>query len=144
MSKVKLIRDFASLVAGEHVTIPHERSEWMMSMGEPKPRLTLPKDLNAIDAGDKQFRADFIRRCPMARGFAHVTLSILHEIGHHFNREAYLFYDDTGYEPCWVDEYDVNHYTIPYEVVATEWAIEWLKNPEHRKQAKAFERAYFA
>ena len=143
MGKITEIRNFASLVAGEPVIIPHYRKEWGLTMADSKPRLQLPQNLDAYDAGDKQFRADFIKRCPMARGFAHVTLSILHEVGHHFNREIYLFYDDSNYMPRWVDGFDINHYSLPYEIVATEWAIKWLQNPEHRKQAKNFERKYF-
>ena len=105
-------------------------------MADAKPRLILPPDLNQNDEGDKAFRKDFIERCPMARGFANVTLSILHEIGHHFNREAYIFSDANE------DDYE-SHFALPYEIVATDWAIEWLQDSEHRKQAKAFERIYF-
>ena len=136
MNKIKLIRDFASLVAGEPVIIPRKRDCWSMSMADAKPRLILPPDPDQNDEGDKAFRKDFIARCPMARGFANVTLSILHEIGHHFNREAYIFSDVDE------DDYD-SHFAIPYEIVATDWAIAWLQDPAHRKSAKAFERKYF-
>ena len=55
------------------------------------------------------------------------------------NREEYIFCDYDEYEnACGVD-----HFKLPCEMVATDWAIEWLQDPEHRKQAKAFERAYF-
>ena len=136
MDKIKLIRDFASLVAGERVIIPRKRDCWSLSMADAKPRLILPPDPDQNDEGDKAFRKDFIKRCPMAKGFANVTLSILHEIGHHFNREAYIFSDVNE------DEYE-SHFTLPYEIVATDWAIAWLQDPEHRKSAKAFERQYF-
>ena len=136
MNRVKLIRDFASLVAGERVIIPRKRDCWSMSMADAKPRLILPPDLNQNDEEDKAFRRDFVKRCPMARGFSNVTLSILHEIGHHFNREAYIFSDANE------EDYE-SHFALPYEIVATDWAIAWLQNPEHRKTAKAFERQYF-
>ena len=32
--------------------------------------------------GHKQFAQDFFARCPMGRGFASITITILHEIGH--------------------------------------------------------------
>lgn len=137
MKKITEIRKFASLVAGEPVIIPHKRDVWSMGMSDAKPRLILPPDPDKKDEGDRSFRKNFVARCPMARGFADVTLSILHEIGHHFNREAYIF--STVNE----DDYEC-HYDIPYEIVATDWAIAWLQDPIHRKQAKAFERAYFA
>lgn len=139
MNKVTLIRDFATLVAGERVTIVRKRDDWGMSLSTPYPRLVLPKDLNKKDLNDKLFRKDFIARCPLAQGFSDVTLSILHEIGHHFNREIFIFGD--------VEEYNnaigAEHFKLPCEMVATDWAIKWLQDPEHRKQAKAFERAYF-
>ena len=136
MNKTRLIRNFASQVAGEHVIIPRERDDWMMCMSDSKPRLVLPPDPDKNDEGDKSFRKNFVSRCPLAKGFANVTISILHELGHHFNREAYVF--STINE----DDYD-SHYDIPYEIVATDWAIEWLQNAENRKMAKAFEREYF-
>ena len=139
MNRVSLIRNFASLAAGEKVIIPRERSEWSMLMTDSHPRLILPVDLDAKDEDDKLFRADFVARCPLARGFADVTLSILHEIGHHFHREEYIFCDYEEYE----NARGVDHFHLECEMVATNWAIEWLQNPAHRKIAKAFERAYF-
>ena len=105
MDKIKLIRDFASLVAGERVIIPRKRDCWSLSMADAKPRLILPPDPDQNDEEDKAFRKDFVQRCLMARGFANVTLSILHEIGHHFNREAYIFSDVNE------DEYE-SHFTL--------------------------------
>lgn len=137
MTKLQAIRAFADYLAGEHVIIPKQRGDWQMSLGDPKPRLTLPKNPNHSDEADKLFRKDFIARCPLARGFANVTLSILHEMGHHFNREIAIFADklegDTQEE----------HMRLPHEIVATDWAIAWLQDPNNRKIAKAFERAYF-
>ena len=138
MNRVTLIRNFASLACGEHVIIPRERDVWSMQMWDSHPRLVLPVDLDARDESDKLFRADFVARCPMARGFADVTLSILHEIGHHFHREEYIFCDYDEYE----NAYGTDHFKLHCEMVATDWAIEWLQDPEHRRQAKAFERAY--
>lgn len=136
MNRVKLIRDFASTIAGERVIIPRERDGWEMIMSDAHPRLGLPKNLDENDEGDKSFRKDFVTRCPLARGFANVTLSILHELGHHFNREVYIFSDVNE------DDYD-SHYLIPYEIVATDWAIEWLQDADNRRFAKAFEHEYF-
>ena len=139
MNRVTLIRNFASLAAGEHVIIPRERSEWSMLMTDSHPRLILPVDLDAKDEDDRLFRADFVARCPLARGFADVTLSILHEIGHHFHREEYIFCDFDEYERA----QGVDHFKLHCEMVATEWAIEWLKDSQNRRVAKAFEKEYF-
>ena len=139
MTKLQAIRKFADYVACEHVIIPKERTEWSMIMSDAHPRMTVPADLTLIDENDRIFRNDFIQRCPLARGFAHVTLSILHEIGHHFNREVYIFSDIVEDE----NETTEEHIKLPYEIVATNWAIEWLQDKENRKVAKAFERDFF-
>ena len=139
MGKITAIRNFASIAAGEYVTIIRERSDWGMSISTPHPRLVLPQNTDEKDEGDRLFRKDFVARCPLARGFADVTLSILHEVGHHFNREAYIFCDPKEYN----NAKGVDHFKLPCEMVATDWAIQWLQNAQNRKIAKAFERAYF-
>ena len=139
MTKLQAIRKFADYVAGEHVICSYEMNEWAMAMWDSKPRLMLPRNLLTNDEDDKLFRIDFIARCPLAQGFASVTLSILHEIGHHFHREEYIFSDPREYNAAtghW-------HFLLPCEIVATDWAIEWLQDPEHRKVAKQFERNFF-
>lgn len=138
MTKLQAVRKFADLVAGEHV-ICTRSDDWAMSLNDPKPRLLVPTDLMKNDEGDKLFRVDFIARCPMARGFANVTISILHEVGHHFHREEYIFCDAEEYD----NAHGTDHFKLPCEVVATDWAIEWLQDPEHRRLAKQFEREFF-
>lgn len=138
MTRLQAIRKFADIVAGEHVIIIRS-DDWALSMVDAKPRLLLPYNLMKNDEGDKQFRQDFVERCPLGRGFANVTISILHEIGHHFNREEYIFCDYDEYE----NAYGFDHFKLPCEIVATNWAIEWLQDPENRKIAKAFEREFF-
>lgn len=138
MTKLQALRKFADYAAGEHVIIIKDTA-WAMSLADAKPRLCIPPDLMENDENDKLFRLDFIARCPLARGFANVTLSILHEIGHHFNRESYITTD--------AEEYDASvgywHFMLPCEMDATDWAIEWLQDPENRKVAKQFERNFF-
>ena len=137
MTKLQAIRWFASKVAGEYVTLARQRDDWSISMADSKPRLILPHDLNQNEVEDKMFRADFVKRCPMAQGFANVTLSILHELGHHFNREAVICADKL------VGDNMEEHLTLPHEVIATDWAINWLQNKENRKTVKKFEKIYF-
>lgn len=136
MTKVQVIRQFANTVANERVIIAKERDQWSINVNQIPPRLILPHDLNENDEIDKMFRADFIQRYPSARGFANVTISILHELGHHFTREIYLNTDKS--EGDTMEE----HLALPAEVIATEWAINWLKDPINRKIAKAFEKEY--
>lgn len=137
MTKLQAIRWFASEVAGEYVTLARQRDDWSISMADSKPRLILPHNLNQNEIEDKMFRADFVKRCPMAQGFANVTLSILHELGHHFNREAVICADKL------VGDNMKEHLKLPHEVIATDWAINWLQNKENRRTIKKFEKIYF-
>jgi len=136
MTKVQVIRQFVNAIAHKRVIIARERDDWGINVNQTISRLILPKDLNKNDETDKMFRKDFIRRYPSARGFANVTLSVLHELGHHFTREIYLNADKV--EGDTMEE----HLTLPSEVVATDWAIAWLQDPINRKTAKAFEKEY--
>ena len=139
MTKLQAIRKFASDVAERKVTIARWRRYWAMDVNESVPRLVLPLDPDAKDDDDKAFRANFVMRCPLAKGFADVTISILHEVGHYFTKE-YLtleYYAEA-------DNVSSNDYfNIEAEYKATQWAIEWLQDAEHRKIAKAFEKEYF-
>lgn len=99
--------------------------------------------------GSKQFRKHFVAHCPKAQGFANITLTLLHELGHHANAETnYGDYDrqtELEFIETVVPKEYVNfmYFLLPDEVAATQWAIEWLENAENRKLAKAFEKEFF-
>lgn len=99
--------------------------------------------------GTKQFRKDFINRCPMGRGFATITMTLLHELGH-FETEWYDFEDydrEAEIERILTlprGQKNWEYFKLPDEYAATEWAIEWLSKKENRVVAKQFERAFFA
>lgn len=139
MTQLQAIRQFATEVAKQKVTIAKHRKYWGMDVNNPTPRLILPPDLKAKDSEDKAFRKNFVQRCPLARGFSDITISILHEIGHYFTKEYLTFEYYAESENLIGEEY----FNIPAEKVATDWAIDWLQNPTHRKMAKAFERAFY-
>ena len=139
MTKLQAIRWFADFVAYEHVIITRD-DDWSCSMIDQHPRITVPYDLMKNDEGDKLFRIDFIERCPLGRGFANVTLSILHELGHHFNREPFIFMENVKE---YIEADNTDHFKFPCEMVATDWAIEWLQDESNRKVAKAFEKDFF-
>jgi|GEM_PF-4410563 len=98
--------------------------------------------------GSLQFSQDFFSRCPMGRGFASVTLSILHELGHLHAQQDFEGYD----REIAIQELRKNfppairnlvYFKLPDEMAATDWAIEWLSNAENRKIAKRFEKKFF-
>lgn len=98
---------------------------------------------------NKMFNNYIYVRYPSARGFASITLTILHEIGH-----FHTFWDDYGYynrekelemlkAHIKGDILNYTYFNLPDERAATDWAIRWLQDPEHRKMAKAFEKEFF-
>ena len=99
--------------------------------------------------GHKQFAQDFFARCPMGRGFASITITILHEIGH-MNAQQ----DFEGYSRIEAirelknnfsrETINFEYFKLPDEKAATDWAIEWLSHPENRQKAKEFEKKFFA
>ena len=99
--------------------------------------------------GHKQFAQDFFARCSMGRGFASITITILHEIGH-MNAQQ----DFEGYNRIEAirelknnfsrETINFEYFKLPDEKSATDWAIEWLSHPENRRKAKEFEKKFFA
>ena len=93
-----------------------------------------------------------------ARGFSSITLCLLHEVGH-YQTVKQFFYENPKYSRgakileihCYArlqgnpqEEANRLYQQLPDEKMATEWALDWLADPEHRKIAKAFERKFFA
>lgn len=99
----------------------------------------------------KDFRKDFVSRCPMAQGFANVTLTLLHELGHNetnvqFKERNKAHNENVDrFKKGEIDKHDMQflYFRFPDEMAATDWAIEWLKDAEHRKIAKDFEKEFF-
>lgn len=99
----------------------------------------------------KDFRKDFVSRCPMAKGFANVTLTLLHELGHSETGILWKERTDTNnklvdrFKNGEIDKHELQfaYFRFPDETAATDWAIEWLKDAEHRKIAKKFEKEFF-
>ena len=145
MTKLQAIRQFTSDVLGEPVTIARDKfrcSNYAMDITNPTPRIKLPIVLGLKpDEDDKLFRKDFTTRCPIAHGFSHITLTLLHECGHWATRSVMniIEYEKMRDKAETMEEY----MAIPWEHLATEWAICWLHCPANRKIAKEFERNYF-
>lgn len=145
MTKLQAIRAFTNSVLGEKIIIAKEKFEdnnFAMGIFDEVPRLKLPKNLNfKYDKIDKSFRRNFVERCPLARGFSSVTLTLLHECGHWATRSIMNIVE---YSKMREDAYTQEQYMqIPWEHLATEWAICWLYSPENRRLAKVFEQFYF-
>ena len=101
------------------------------------------------DFGGKCFRKDFVKRCPLAKGFSDVTISLLHEIGHTMTKSALPADYDREKECDKVNKikgktaHTYAYFKMLDEVLATDWAIEWLSNADNRKIAKKFEKKFF-
>lgn len=97
--------------------------------------------------GHYQFTKDITERCSLTKGFASITLTLLHELGHLSSQQDFDGYDrfeeleKIGKLPKW--ERNPAYFKLPDEKSATDWAIGWLQNPNNRKIAKAFEKEFF-
>jgi len=145
MTKLQAIREFCAFVCNDKITVARDKfsyNNWAMDIANTNPRIKTPKEFVAKpDASDKIFRKNFVERCPLANGFAHITLTLLHECGHWATRSAF---DAIEYDKAVQKAYCQTMYMdIPWERLATEWAICWLQSPINRKIAKQFERKYF-
>lgn len=102
--------------------------------------------LNNPSAG---WRKSFTRINSVANGFASITLAILHELGHLHTEQEFEGYDrDFMMKAIFFmaetqEEMNEMYYDLPDEKNATEWAVAWLMDADHRKQAKAFEKKFF-
>lgn len=105
--------------------------------------------------GNIAFYVDFVSRCPLARGFGHITLSLLHELGHFVTAPNFQGYDRCAAMIELRNKAKENnlsisetnkqlYFRLPEETAATDWAIMWLQDKENRKIAKAFEKQFFA
>lgn len=128
--------------------IPWE-SEELENMKE----VTITYDFDSLGCyGDKCFRKNFVKRYPGGNGFASITLSLLHELGHFCTCADFDFtykmnkilreFERINKLPA--EERNEAYFALPDEYAATQWAIEWLQEAEHRKIAKAFEKKFFA
>lgn len=104
-------------------------------------------NFNAIWSKDG-FRETCTSRSPVCKGFANITLILLHELGHFssqqdfedYNREEEIeFLNSIPHEIA-----SMMYFLLPDEMSATDWAVEWLQDAEHRRIAKAFEKKFFA
>ena len=141
MTKLTAIRDFVEEITGIRPVIPAKRDDWAVVSTDEWIRLTVPASFDQQET-DRIFRKDFTTRCPLAKGFADVTISILHEMGHYatrdnFNADVY----EKQVAEVGADQWE--YMKIPYEMLATCWAICWLMDPDNRKLAKSFEKNFF-
>jgi len=105
---------------------------------------------------------DAIQRCPELRGFSRLTFAILHEVGHFMTgleEEACVEIPEMTEEEKielmgkafsqahnWKEFERIiqaEYVSQPAEKLATDWALDFLRNPENRKKTKAFEREFF-
>lgn len=55
-----------------------------------------------------------------------------------------LINENPALHKAWYDTLNVEYRKLPDEMMATNWAIEWLKDPAHRKLCKKFEAQFAA
>lgn len=112
-----------------------------------------------MNFGAKAVRDNAISRCKIFRGFSALSFVLLHEIGHiatHYEDFEDKEYTEEEMEEITLDCFETSnnwkdfqkkfqsyHYNQPSEVAATDWAIEFIKDPNNRRKMKKFEREFF-
>jgi len=104
-------------------------------------------NLNSL-SNKKAVRKTFTSRSSVCHGFANITLALLHELGHFSSQQEFEDYDREE-EMAFLRSIPAEfarpmYFLLPDEMSATDWAVEWLQDAEHRKIAKAFEKKFFA
>ena len=144
MTQLQAIRIFTSSVLQQNIIISRQKmcDNWGMNVLSRNPRLSIPSNLNYKPVNeDIQFYNDFISRYHDAKYFKEITLVLLHECGHWMTKENIDWADDIIRRES---AHTMYHYMrIPSEWQATEWAINWLKNKQHRILARQFEKNFF-
>ena len=87
--------------------------------------------------GDIAFFDNFVKRCPIAAKYSDFLLSLLHEMGHIVTSEQMDRAKDDTYT---YEEYFAMH----DEMIATNWAIQFLEDKHNIKILKWFEEQYRA
>ena len=124
-------------------------------------------DLMNEEASISGFFKDMYQRSKITKGFANITLILLHELGHaeteeeirkifsfedrkeadnhcyELIAEKYSLIDETNYNQA-LFEFNELYRQMPDEHAATDWAIHWLENADNRKIAKKFEKKFFS
>lgn len=90
--------------------------------------------------------ADMVHRANYMKGFAQVTRILLHEVGHLMTyKKVRETHTDEELSNEYLRSHDGNksYARITEEWEATQWAIEWLADPNHRKIARDFEKKFW-
>lgn len=101
------------------------------------------------------FRSCWSEVNPIVKGFANVTIALLHELGHlhcqddiilsgYTREQKQVELDEIAETAQNLEELNMKYFLLQDELTASLWAIEWLKDAEHRKMAKRFEKKFFA
>lgn len=115
--------------------------------------ITIEYNFNELRRGNDgmaRFNKNFFHLYPAARGFSSLTISLLHELGHHETLFDLPDSWDRVKEEQKLSKYFNNfdkmyqaYFSMKDEKLATQWAIDWLSQTENRKRAKRFEREFF-
>ena len=108
-------------------------------------------DMN--DIADKVYRKVWTTAYPYLKGFANITINLLHELGHleiHNQIREQYSYAQREYDINTLDNSNlpailqmIAYCMLPDERAASEWMAEWLSDKENRKLAKKFEKEFF-
>lgn len=110
------------------------------------PKLLGEKHSNGLDF----VMADMGHRASYMKGFSQVSRALLHEVGHVMTHEKVneQYGEDELFsmrmENRIKNKGNMGYVKLPDEYAATQWAIDWLADKEHRKIVRDFEKQFWA
>ena len=108
-------------------------------------------DLDQTKTSPHVFNQEVRASAPFTKGIADVTIALLHELGHNvvlsdlpsdYHRPTELYNIIVASRGNFALRCQM-YVHMEDEWAATQWAIDWLSDPENRRKARAFERAFF-
>ena len=127
MRKATVIKHFCRDVLGITIYVNKYR-EWQTDCSD-----IIYYSTTVDSDGDIAFRANFISRCPIAVNYSDALISLLHEMGHIVTGT-----EMTGDYATECETYE-EHFALHDEMIATNWAIDWLNDKANENLAKEFD-----
>lgn len=113
------------------------------------PEIFLSSDARDYNNGGGFVMADMGRRASYMKGFSQAVRILLHELGHVMTQERVIEeYGEETIAEMRMRNHNNNkgnrgYVRLPDEYAATQWAIDWLADPDHRKIARDFEKKFW-
>jgi hypothetical protein len=126
------------------------KGDYFATYGDEDDTLYFTYNYEELDSLDIQILKIFLsEHFPNALDYHFIVFTLLHELGHNETRHLLKNYDrqkelekiSNLNSPM---QSTLEYFMLPDEILATNWAAEWLQNENNQRIAKAFEEKFLA